>query len=369
MKRGTIVFVFIIIIVIIAAPALSKSQKVQETVATFANEDFKPENIYTDLQTLALRMDEEILNGSDSFTFYLKDMNINELDNINHAVNGIYGSGETYQQIGTVGEDYIRVRIKVKRNINYYVLKAYLENEPIPEEEVKAKTLYEKVKSILNSNIRQGMSDYQKELILHDYLVKNCHYSENTEQGAESDIYRSYGALVNGDAVCNGYAEALQLLFNCVGVESQFVVGTADGVDHAWNLVKIGDKWYHLDATWDDPLPDSGDKILHPYFNVSDDVISDNHIWNKDDYPMAYSMDYNYYKYYNKYFTKFDDYKKAAYAEIVQHGNNHYEAVIENYDENDSDMQFIFDGNYRYNTVNWQTFESGSYCVLVMQAE
>lgn len=369
MKKGYFFFLIIVMAIALWIPKLMQNDKVQEKVATYTHEDFKPENVYSDLEEIALRMDEEIMKGEDSFTVYLKDMDINELDNINHVVNGIYGSGETYQQIGTVGNEYVRVTIKVKRNINYYVLKAYQDGEPVPEDDEKAKLLYERVKYILDGNIRQGMSDYQKELILHDYLVEHCHYSENTDQSYESDIYRAYGALVDEDAVCNGYAEAMQLMFDCIGIESEFVVGTADGIDHAWNLVKIGDKWYHLDATWDDPLPDTGEKVMHPYFNVSDDVLSFNHTWNREEHPMAYSMDYNYYKFYNKYFTDFDDYKAAAYEEMVQHGNTSYEAVIENFNEEDSDMQFIFDGSYRYNSVSWQTFESGSYCVLVMEAE
>ena len=368
MTKKIIIFM-VVVLVIILLPAASKSSKVQEKVASIVNDDFKPENIYSNLEELALRMDEEILNGSDSFTVYLKDMDINEIDNINHSVNGIYGSGESYQQIGVVGENYKRVRIKVSRNINYYVLKAYLNNEPIPSSELKSQRLYDKVKKILDANIKPGMSDFQKELILHDYLVENCHYSSDTEQDSDSDIYRAYGALVNRDAVCNGYAEALQLMFNCVGVESKFVVGTADGVDHAWNLVKLGDKWYHLDATWDDPLPDKGKKVIHPYFNVSDEVLSHNHTWNREDYPKAYSMESNYYMYFNRYFTSFEDYKKLAYEEMVSHGNNHFEAVAENYHDKKLDMQFIFEGNYRYSTINWQTFECGSYCVLILQAE
>lgn len=268
-----------------------------------------------------------------------------------------------------MGNTYKKVTITVKQSVNYYAMQAYLQNSPIPDSEPKAQKLYEVIKTILDTQISAGMSDYDKELALHDYLITHCKYSEDISQPAGSDIYRAYGALVNQDAVCNGYAEALQLLFQCAGIQSEFVVGTADGVDHAWNLVEIDEKWYHLDATWDDPLPDQGEETLHPYFNVPDEIIGQSHTWNKEDYPIADSMTENFYVKENAYFSNFDDYSTSAYDTMVNGGNPRYEAVIENYVENEEDMQFIFEDNFRYNSVNWQTFKAGNYCVLAVKAE
>lgn len=369
MKKLYNIMIILIFVVITVTQIYFRVPSVQETVASYTEDDFMDDNIYSNLDELAKRLDKEILDGEESFTVYLENMELNEIDNINHSLNGIYGSGATYQQVGSIGDKYKKVKIKIKRNTNYYVLTAYTKGSQIPEEEVKAKHLYEKVKEVLDDCIKVGMTDYEKELALHDYLVTHCKYSENTDQNSESDIYRAYGALVKGDAVCNGYAEALQLMFNCIGVESKFVVGTADGIDHAWNLVKLGDNWYHLDATWDDPLPDQGDNASHPYFNVSDEIMSNNHTWDKDDYPNASDMTYNYYVYNHRYFDSFDEYKTVAYEEMIQHGISRYEAVIEGYTENEDDMQFLFDGSYRYGSVNWQTFNSGRYHVLILEAQ
>lgn len=343
--------------------------EVQTAVATHLEADFTEDNIYSDLESLSERLTEEIKKGSESFTVYLKDLDVEAISKINESLDGIFGCGETYVLTGTVGDTYKKVIITIKYTPNYYAMEAYLHQSPIPDTEPKAKKLYEVVKNILDSQITGGMSDYEKELALHDYLITHCKYSTDTTQPAESDIYRAYGALVNQDAVCNGYAEALQLLFTCVGIQSQFVVGTADGVDHAWNLVLIDDKWYHLDSTWDDPVPDQGEKVLHPYFNVSDEVMEENHEWNHEDYPPADSMDANYYKRQNAYFESFDSYSTKAYDIMVNIGTSRYEAAIERYTGGDEDMQFLFAGNYRYNSVNWQTFQAGDYCVLVMEAE
>lgn len=366
----SIVFFFILIVLALAAAGLYMNvPEVQTAVAKYTEEDFKEENIYSDMESLSKRLDREILDGSDSFTVYLKDMDVEAINQINESLDGIFGSGESYSVSGNIGKTYEKVTITIKHSDNYYALQAYLNDTPVPAANPKAQQLYETVRYILDTRITKEMTDYEKELALHDYLITHCVYSEDTTQPPESDIYRAYGALVNQDAVCNGYAEALQLLFACVGIESEFVVGTADGVDHAWNLVRIDGKWYHLDATWDDPLPDQGAKVLHAYFNVTDEIMEESHTWNKEDYPPASSMEANFYKVQGSYYDSFETYSKAIYDAMVNKGSSRCEAVVEGYTGNREDMQFLFDGNYRYNSVNWQTFQAGSYCVLVLEAQ
>lgn len=369
MSKKIILFSIIFVLAGVAVYSYNNVPEIQEKVASATDENFKAENIYSDLASLSERLDEEILNGAESFTIYLKDMDVEEINQINASLDGIFGCGETYQQVGAIGNTYKKVEITIKRTTNYYAYCAYVDQTPIPASETKAKQLYEALRQILDSQISSSMSDYEKELALHDYLVTHCKYSDVVIQSAESDIYRAYGALVNGDAVCNGYAEALQLLFMCAGLKSQFVIGTADGVDHAWNLVELDGKWYHLDATWDDPMPDQGENTLHPYFNVTDEIMAESHEWNKEEYPEAVDLDYNYYVQSQAFFESFGDYKIKAYDQMVNNGIDRYEAVIENYEEDEDDMQFIFENNYRYNSVNWQTFEEGSYHVLVLNAE
>lgn len=369
MNKGILFFLLLMLLTGIVTCFYLFVPDVQTTVATYMQEDFKEENIYSDLESLSDRMEEEIQKGSDSFTIYLKDLDPAELGQINEFSDGIFGRGEAYVVSDFIGDTYKKVTITIKQSINYYAMQAYVNGSPIPDAEPKAEKLYEIVKDILDSQITEGMSDYEKELALHDYLTTHCKYSADTTQPAESDIYRAYGALVNQDAVCNGYAEALQLLFACVGIRSEFVVGTADGIDHAWNLVEIDGKWYHLDATWDDPIPDQGEKVLHPYFNVTDDIMAKNHTWDREAYPKAYSMDANYYKMQNAYFESFNTYSTSAYDVMINNGTSRYEAVIESYTGNEDDMQFLFADNDRYNSINWQTFKAGNYCVLIMEAE
>lgn len=369
MSKKIVIFTLILLLACAGVCLYMKVPEVQRVVATYTEDDFTEDNIYSDLERLSERLDQEIMKGSESFTIYLKDMDVKEINQINETVNGIFGSGATYHQVGNIGNTYKKVTITINRTVNYYVLHAYLNQEEIPDTETKAKELYAVVKQIMETQISDGMTDFEKEVALHDYLVKNCRYSEDTNQPAESDIYRAYGALVNGDAVCNGYAEALQLLFMCAGIDSEFVIGTANGIDHAWNLVKLDGKWYHLDATWNDPIPDLGEDLVHPYFNVSDEVIEESHIWDHTKYPVADSMEYNYYVKNELYFRDVETYKDDAYQTMIYGRKKCYEAVVENYIENEQDMQFIFENNYIYDSVNWQTFREGSYCVVVLKAD
>lgn len=369
MKKQLVVFVIIFILAVVGVYNYLYNPVFQEKIASFTEEDFSEDNIYSDLDSLSLRLDQEIIEGAESFTVYLKDMDVQAIDQINNSLDGVFGSGSTYQQVGVVGNTYKKVVITIKRTSNYYALKAYTDGLEIPETEKKAKQLYEIVTCIMNECIDDSMTDFEKEVALHDYLVEHCKYSQDVSQPSGSDIYRAYGALVNGDAVCNGYAEALQLLFACAGIESQFVIGTADEVDHAWNLVRLDGVWYHLDATWNDPLPDQEGVAVHSFFNVTDEIMEQSHTWNREEYPEAFSMNHNYYVYRGLYFGDFNEYQHKAYDMMVSGQQNRFEAVIRNYNEDKNDMQFIFRDNNLYESVTWKTFCGGNYNVLVLQAE
>lgn len=118
-------------------------------------------------------------------------------------------------------------------------------------------------------------TDYEKELYLHDALVKHVTYDD-----AYVEEQNAYSALVNGMAVCSGYAFALQYLLMRAGIESYYVVGTAGEdengkpVGHAWNIAKIGGTWYYVDATWDDY---DDDTPYHAYFNITTAMLEAEH--------------------------------------------------------------------------------------------
>ena len=120
------------------------------------------------------------------------------------------------------------------------------------------------VSSILDEDILEGMTDVQKALYIHDAIAMIGRY------GAVSSTtcYTGYGLLVDGAAVCQGYAAAYKDLMNRVGVPC--VTVSSQEMDHQWNLVKIDGNWYHVDLTWDDNQTKAAGFVRHDNFLLSD---------------------------------------------------------------------------------------------------
>lgn len=118
--------------------------------------------------------------------------------------------------------------------------------------------------------------DFDKLLGLHDYLVLSAEYDEQTyldQNTNKREAFSSYGVLVDKLGVCQSYALAYKLLLNRLDIESELVV--AASISHAWNLVKLGEAYYHVDVTWDDPLTDRPGVVGYTNFLCSDSA-SDN---------------------------------------------------------------------------------------------
>lgn len=161
-----------------------------------------------------------------------------------------------------------------------------------------------KVREIVNLIITPNMTDFQKEIAIHNYIVNNSRYDEkNYEKGTvPREANTSYGVLINGVGVCGGYASAMDKLLKAAGVESMIISGEAGQngkyEPHAWNLVKLDGEYYHIDATWNDPIYTFNGvrkDVLHfDYFNLTDKEMSKDHKWNRDKYPECSGTKYRY---------------------------------------------------------------------------
>lgn len=145
-----------------------------------------------------------------------------------------------------------------------------------------------KVKQIV-ANMPTGLADVEKVKYVNDYLVSQTVYNLNSADNP----YTPYSILINGEGVCQGYALAAYLLLKEMDFEVRFVTGDAIPVGgHAWNLVKVDGEWYHLDTTWNDPIPDQGKNIRYDYFLLADATISQDHVWDTSLYPATSTTDY-----------------------------------------------------------------------------
>ena len=107
------------------------------------------------------------------------------------------------------------------------------------------------------------MRNYEKVKTIHDYVCDLITYTDDVD-----NCSTAYSALKNGLGLCNSYALTMYRLLIEAGVPCKYIGGVAgtgrDSGGHAWNIVALGDKWYYLDATWDDP--DGDGEISYDYF-------------------------------------------------------------------------------------------------------
>ena len=138
------------------------------------------------------------------------------------------------------------------------------------EKEVKA---YEKLLSITEELKLEGKTDIDKIVAIHDYLVLNTAYDSNFHP----DSHYVEGTLNNNLAVCSGYASAFRLLLMLQDIPCEYV--WSEKGNHGWNLVQLDGKWYHIDVTWDDPVPDEKGRLLYTHFMMTDKEVAtlDNH--------------------------------------------------------------------------------------------
>ncbi len=174
-------------------------------------------------------------------------------------------------------------------------------SKPIEDIKLHQEAIRKKRDEIILHNIRSDMSDYEKVKTIHDYIIDITKYDRRylNDEEVPDESHSVYGVLNEGVALCGGYAKTMKYLLDAVDIECIVVIGKTKYDNHAWNIIKIDGYYYHIDATWDDPVTADGSDVLsYDYFNLKDEDIEKTHSWNRADYPQCNSDKHNYY-YYN----------------------------------------------------------------------
>ena len=120
------------------------------------------------------------------------------------------------------------------------------------------------------STIASAGSTEQKAKAAHDLIAKKVQYDDNYLTNPENPFHQSaYSVFCDDHSVCAGYTKAFEMLMNGAGIDTIAVLST----DHAWNMIRINDSWYHMDCTWDDLDGYAGYEIIYKFFNRSEAVI------------------------------------------------------------------------------------------------
>ena len=184
------------------------------------------------------------------------------------------------------------INIKTIKKIFYTTYEVYIDSGKMPnylsnefsseQEIIEAEQKIKDETDKLLLKINKG-SDYEKLLMIHDYLVNNCSFDESLQK---NNIYNLCGPIINKEAVCEGYTKAFKYFMDKIGIESVMVIGTAKNSEnvtesHAWNYVKLDNEWYAIDVTWDDPIVIGhgyiGNDVKYKYFLKGSATMSKDH--------------------------------------------------------------------------------------------
>ena len=177
--------------------------------------------------------------------------------------------------------------------------------------DVQSKPQAEKMRAALDATANKIVSlvrgkaksndEYSLLINLYEFLQKDIRYDYEEyqitlgEKSVNPTAHNAYGAIINKLAVCDGFSLGFSLLAQKLGFECMLVTGPSgnDTELHAWNIIKIRNRFYHFDITWD---ANDSDEFSYNYFAVTDKEIARcEHNWDKATTPVCSSSDFSYY--------------------------------------------------------------------------
>lgn len=279
---------------------------------------FKEDLIYYNYAKYTVK-DENISNNyyySDNF-MYLDNYEDIEIHNKNELYNTIYyivNSGISYaeryfsidytdyeEDYSNLFSDNDKLNIinnfvhpyntfsSIEASLKGYVITIRVKYNDTYNEEVRNK-IDTKIEEIISNNITTDMSDRDKVKVLHDYIINNTKYDQNfcieedkskctTTSNYKADT--AYGVLFEGYGICSGYTDLMSIMLYKLGIVNYRVSNES----HTWNSVKLDNKWYILDVTWDDPISEDKDILTDTYFLITpeeDLKLEESHTYNKE---------------------------------------------------------------------------------------
>ncbi len=222
--------------------SLDFEQTLPAMISTFADETDDGSLTTAKLAEFTLRVQKAILDMSPSVE--ISDLNINYSESIqkvlmarisavmnSEARSFVYGNSVSFTSNGT---KFIMISLNLKADAKG--MRDYYDSEK------------QAVLNALFPNGTSGMTKTEIALAIHDYLALHTRYDF---EFTNTNMHNAYGALVNGIAVCQGYAMAYMDLLKEMDVGSYFV--SSENLNHGWNIIETENGWYYSDVTWDDP--------------------------------------------------------------------------------------------------------------------
>lgn len=250
------------------AAKLSSMLEIKESKLTRISDE-KFDTLYkgaqvSSIKSMAKKVQKYLLKRKKTFTLTLNSTNV-DTDKIYDAI------GEIDSKKTSDDADFLKGGILSLGWSGYYNSKGQTVTYwkiVYTETAKQVKKVNASAKKVLKKLKVSGMSDVAKVKTIHDYVVNLVRYDDSLKD------HSAYGGLTakKHSTVCQGYALIMYKLLTDAGVPCHYVTGDAGG-PHAWNIVKINKKWYHLDATWDDP----SDALVYDYFLIGSNRMNNDH--------------------------------------------------------------------------------------------
>ena len=281
---------------------------------------------------LAILSDEELGDKITMEQYYYNHMNKAQQAAYHSILSGVKNLADEFQIPALEGEELYNVFFQMRLDhpeifwVSSYKYRYYKDSPNlifIPEYLFDKKKICEHQKAMtarVEKLIRpaQKLSEWEKEKYVHDFICENVHYDKLKKPYSHEII----GPLGQGVGVCEGIAKSVKVLCDALGIWCMIAVcgnNPEKGIKyrHTWNIVKIGGKYYHLDATFDNTLGKDREtsEIRYDYFNLDDSQIFRDHEPLIAPAPHCGDHEHFYYKEKKLSFTKKEDvYKRSLQA-------------------------------------------------------
>jgi transglutaminase-like putative cysteine protease len=344
----------------------------------------------TDPVTYVGALEDATMTGEDTITLNITASE-DDLKNLANDVDPFWGAPVSYLvnkewddiKLTETGPaiDVKTVEFTIKQSVSYYAYSEYTSGgaaEP-PSDiadnvEAVSKAIPGVVADIEKSLEDTDEEDYDKALAVHDWLVENVEYDAGMYEGSEDNSVT--GALIGRSTMCQGYAEAFELLMRCVSdADVKIEVGAGkssentEWADHAWNLVNLDGEWYQVDATFDDPVNSDRQEPSHIYFGRSDDGMTPDHKWNTEYWPVAKGNDFLYYRTEGLYVESKKKFRSVVKKLLKKGRPEEIELAVDGVELSEGDLQFIYDSKDAVSNILYSYTDSGDVTIVSLKLE
>jgi len=354
--------------------------KVVEVAENITRELPSAKDTFTTIFEINQAMEKAMSQGESELIMNVAGVTENELRSIGDNMSTFWGKPTRYTITNEFKDiegiipgrtvDVKTISNSFELSYNFYVYDFIINGTEIPENVPRAKEIADALPAISAEIFsKPNMNDYENTLAVHDWLVANIEYDVTTP--SISDENGTYGALVRRHTMCQGYAEALELLLKCyTNVEVVQIVGEAlniglfAGIDepeatsddwrgHAWNAVNIDGDWYQVDTTFNDPLGNPTGRVTHFYFGQSDAVMLKNHRWTYDFFPSSYAGNFLFFRNSGLFAEDWEGFQAIVEGLLAEDRPDFIEVAVRRETVTEDNIQFVYQAVPELEAIMW----------------